>query len=249
MPTVRCPSCQRALNLPDYQHGGDARCPLCHTTFPTASPQSLDPATSYLPPIPLTMPTSQARPETKEPTPFDFEEPNESESLSRPDRHALRSASNWLKAHAGIGIVHMFTCGCVNVLAFGALTGVGGELYLTGAILDVLLRLVAFGVIAAGADSMERRRSRALATTAAVLAPLMGVYLLVPAFLLLTTVGGRGRSSLTAEETILPACFSLLLTILVAVLGVVGGIRSLVLLNKPEVLRAFSGAQRPGQGP
>jgi hypothetical protein len=168
--------------------------------------------------------------------PFNFEEP-ERPILAGPDREALRSASNWLKAHAGVGIVHLFTCGCVNVLAFGAMIS---DRFVAGAVLDLLLRLVALGVIAAGADSMERRRSRGLGMTAAVLALLVSGYLmLLPGLLFLASMGLIAASPHVAAGDSSFLCASLGMTILVSAIGFVGGIRALLILNKPEVIQSF----------
>jgi hypothetical protein len=119
------------------------------------------------------------------------------------------------------------------------LMGIGGERYVAGVAVELMLRLAAFGIIAAGAESMERRRSRSLATTAAVLGLLMGGYLLLwPLMILLAAGAFRLRPGLW-EDAMLLACVSLVLTLLVALFGLVGGLRALVLLNKPAVLRAF----------
>jgi hypothetical protein len=55
MPTISCPSCLRALSLPEHADIGTARCPLCRATFGVpgrVTPSTLPGLTAGPPPWP-----------------------------------------------------------------------------------------------------------------------------------------------------------------------------------------------------
>jgi hypothetical protein len=167
--------------------------------------------------------------------PFDFGPHEEPDALSVEDRQSLRSAAWWLKTAAGVGVVYTFTCGCVNTLAFGPQVASQAR---TAVILFVV-RLIALGVMAAGADAIENRRSRALGLTGSILALLLSSYLvLLPGAVVLDLLGiVRGPARPPGDPSIV--CVSLFSAVLVAGIGLVGGVRGLIVLNKPEVIRHF----------
>ena len=185
--------------------------------------------------IPLARPSPEPpRPEPSEPSPFDFGSSRESEILAAEDRRAIGSAVRFLKAHAALGIVEAFTCNCVSILAFSAMA----SSFFAGAF-GLMLRIVLLGVIFRGAEALERRRKRGLAMTAGILALLVSGYLILVGsigmlnllLLLLPRRAPGGDSSFLLVSTAV--------TGVVAVLGLIGGIKTLVVLSNPEVSRSF----------
>jgi Kef-type K+ transport system membrane component KefB len=152
------------------------------------------------------------------------------EALPGDLRKALGSAVLCLKVYAGLGLLHLFTCSCLCQLGERA-----SRFSLPLLVLGVLLRCVALVVVYHAAESMERGRKPALARAAGVLAVLGGAYLL------LVSVGPRLIQAGTGRLVVPVAAWLalLLFTGVVAVLGIVGGARTLALLRKPEVERWF----------
>src|SRR5947209_5259427 len=102
MPTVRCPSCKRALNLPEHADFSTARCPLCQTTFDVADQApSPRPATRVSVPGISRVDTSSVDASS----PFDFDDDSH-HHLPRGDRKALTSAGHWLQAAGLLGLAH-----------------------------------------------------------------------------------------------------------------------------------------------
>jgi hypothetical protein len=181
------------------------------------------------------LPPSPQQPGLAEPS-FDFTPSQDAADLSSSDLAALRSAARWLKAYAILGMVQLFTCGCLNdaVLRLGHL----GDAPVIAVTLGIVLRLIALAIILAGAQSMDRVSSRGLALTASVVALLTSAYLLrIPGMIVLAAWRRGGVPFLRDGPD--PFCVSLGLTVIVAAIGLVGGIRGLMVLNRPEVIRAF----------
>src|SRR4051812_2920297 len=100
MPTVRCPSCKRMLNLRVEQIGQEARCPICSAVFP-AEPEG-GRAVPYTPIVDAPDPTRPWRPAggdaadagpTGLPVPHDTPPPDDNLAADR-----VRLAGAWLLA-------------------------------------------------------------------------------------------------------------------------------------------------------
>lgn len=181
MPTVRCPSCKRMLNLREEQIGLDARCPLCGTVF-TAEPEG-GRAVPYQPPVHAPDPMQPWRPAGSDaaPSPGASDlprlEPPPDEDAAR-DR--VRLAGTWLLGLAIANLAWNLTCGCAGLYATTehGMPDEMGMLFIGGAF---VLHLIFQLVILAGGQAMRGVRSRTLCWVAVVLALLEGVFLLIRA--------------------------------------------------------------------
>src|SRR4051794_538474 len=114
MPTVRCPGCSRALNLPDFSDAERAVCPLCRREFdlPSRAPPAAAASSSVPPPI---IPSLRVHEVDAASAPA--ASPSESRglaSLSGDDRQAVESAATWLNRAAALGTLHLFCCSCIS---------------------------------------------------------------------------------------------------------------------------------------
>src|SRR5262245_13328913 len=92
MLTVRCPTCNRLLKLPDDLDGELVQCPACRAPFPASGPL---PAPSAAPPSRgPSRSSAPGRPSTGEPSAFDFgdDDPRHSTKV----RVWVRTAASWL---------------------------------------------------------------------------------------------------------------------------------------------------------
>ncbi len=109
MITIRCPQCQRKLNLPEEQRESLVRCPACQLTFlPFAQPgpiqETRTASAGPLEPIPSRQPTERT--------------PSE-EQLTGPALaiyQALGRASWWLRAAAGLTGLSAVCCCSASIL-------------------------------------------------------------------------------------------------------------------------------------
>ncbi len=241
MPTVYCPSCNRALHLPEALQGVTACCPLCRTNFPTPSepppPQILprlaaDPVPSkpwgakeqHVPPVPRRI--------DRDDETFEFDDSLAGDELSLNHREALRSAARWLRWFVGVSCVQLFTCGCGNgFMLVGQFTprhdfGEGVVCFLIPFVLEIFSLVMIFK----SAESTARSRKRGLAVAGCVLTlVLAGLHLLLP---LLALLVGRRQ-----DETFF--LVSMGMAFVVAVVGLIGAVRGLMILNEAEVVRYF----------
>src|SRR5688500_18886934 len=107
MPTVKCPSCRRALRLPENREVVTAQCPLCQATF-DASP----PAPAQRTAAPASTEALLVEP-TEDSAEFEYD-PDETPQ-ARADRRAIRAAAGWLKAMGAIGLTQLILCGCFDL--------------------------------------------------------------------------------------------------------------------------------------
>jgi hypothetical protein len=250
MPTVRCPSCHRALHLPEAHPGGTARCPLCQSTFPTPStqvptvsapraevlfPESLPSRPLDIPPLEL----PNDAPPRHLPPPL---RPDPVEFLPNELRESLRAAARHLKSSAWLACAYLFTCGCINEKVLEAALGFDWSVEALAAV--AIVRLVMLGLIYAGAVAMERCRARRLALTSAVLVLCLSGYVLLWPLLVvyeMCSSAWRVRPGSAALSEVAgcgaPWVVSLL-AFLVASFGLWAGVHALHQLAHPEVRRA-----------
>jgi LSD1 subclass zinc finger protein len=228
MPIVRCPSCRRALNLPESADISTAKCPLCQTTFdvPREPPRSAPPAADVIRPIGRAVP----HPEPSVPR---FEDRDD--LLPRADRLAVASACAWMKGAGILGAVHLFFCGCVSFAFLG-----GEEAAVFVYCTSYVFQLVASIVVYNGATALHRRTSPGWVMTAGVVAVILGVLSLLLA--LPVFAGALHQMELprrrNAEDAILVGV-ALLLNLAVIVSFLVAGVKALRVLRRPGVRRGF----------
>src|SRR5436190_12371528 len=100
MPTIRCPSCRRALNVPEQHLGALARCPLCrHTSRAPAEPDPPPPRE----PLPAPGPVEELAPPPVEPA-----------------RRALDPAGAWLQGCAALLVAQTVFCSWFDLEFFCA---------------------------------------------------------------------------------------------------------------------------------
>ncbi|MGL4549912.1 MAG: hypothetical protein ACRC33_01890, partial [Gemmataceae bacterium] len=115
MPSVRCPSCQRLLNLRDEMIGREAQCPLCAAVFPAEPeggravayqpmPDAPDPARPW-------RPAGGRRDEEQAPK---FPGPRRDAADLPPD--PVRRAGSWMFGLALTALVWNLTCGCAGLM-------------------------------------------------------------------------------------------------------------------------------------
>jgi hypothetical protein len=240
MPTVRCPSCHRALNLPEFTDIESARCPLCQHTFPVpgraapAEPAPLQPWSA-----PARVDTDNGQPwrtpdqvdtDSTGPMPLGPDE----EALPAEDRRAVASASAWLKGSGILGLVHLFFCGCVS---FAFIREDAAILLYCG---SYIFQLMASLIIYNGGNALRRGTSRGWTETAGILALIMGVLatvMAVPIFLAALREMDLPRRRSTEDTLMLLVALMLNLSLIVAFF--VAGVKTWVALRRPSVRTSF----------
>lgn len=168
MPSVRCPSCERLLNVRDEMVGQEARCPLCGTVFPAEPeggrvlnyqplPSAPDPSRPWRPP-------GSGRREDDVPR-----YPGPRRDATEPPSSPLRLAGNWLFGLAVVALVWNMSCGCAGamMLAPSGMRDVDGFIV----VCLLMLQLVAEFVVLVAAQSVRTgARGRTLCWTGVVLA-------------------------------------------------------------------------------
>ncbi len=228
MPTVRCPSCNRALNLPEHADIRTARCPLCQTTF--------DVADRAPPPPPVPRGPAPGAPEVDtasagESAPFDFNEavPH---PLAGDDRRALASAGSWLQAAGMVGLAHSLFCWCGSVIPLE-----GTEGLVAGCCFGYVLQIVASALVYRGGRELTTQQSIGFARTAVAMAFLAVVLELLFAIPLVLFTLERGR--VDSDDVALLVLVAGLRVVLIA-LFLTAGARAMLALRRPGVRRAFS---------
>lgn len=238
MPTVRCPSCRRALSLPEDTVVETARCPLCGAVFAAAAAEEPRP--------PRPRPAAPAGPvgarEVPVPRRHDHDLDGAEPPLDGGAARGLSAASGWLKAMVALGVFHVLTCGACGCLeAQGrAPPGPARQRALVLYAGLSVVRLVALAVVYAAAERLSRRRGLALARTGAIVALLYAILTPLPSLpALLALLERLGQARAAGPPVPMPMQISLALTLLTALCGAVGALLALRQLVRPEVERAF----------
>ncbi len=229
MPTVRCPSCNRALHLPEAVDIATAQCPLCRTTFDVASrvepprppPRSAPPA-----------PPSRERERPVASAAFDLDETPGDVQWSQ-SRAALRSAAFWLKTGAVLSMGRTLLCGCCP---FQIMRDFPDELAAT--ICFCYFVHMGLGIVLYfGADALARRTSYRWAMTACVLGLIAAGFELLfslPALGLMLQLArgpqGEDRMLMCGIFLVYPASIAALLA---------GSLKGFAALRRREVREAF----------
>jgi LSD1 subclass zinc finger protein len=239
MPTVRCPSCRRPLNLPEDTLADTAQCPLCESVFAVADLDVQRPR----PPRPLAPAVPVGAREVPVPRAEERDLPADEGRLRT--RRALGTAAGWLKAMVAFGLFQMATCGlcgCIEAdrsrsFAFGRGASLFFHLYAAWWI----VRVVVLVIIWAGAERLSRGRGGAgLARAGAILAliyALLTVVITLPAlYELMEDLGQAGRRRVRPTVWV---SVSLTFTYITAMCGLIGAVLALRQLARPEVEQAF----------
>jgi len=222
MPSLRCPSCERALNFPEHLRGALVQCPACRHSF--TAPEDEPPAPARPPAIPL------ARTAPAVPEPFDFEPPQGVPV----DHHraALRSAAWWLRS----AVVINFASSLLGCCALTGLTYGPEEAAFFGLAGTVCFEYLPLILVAAGTTHLKERRSYRLCLASAL-------SVLPPSLWALLHTWAVGRAALDGVGRGEPAGLLFLalaaVTLFGAAAGVIGGVKALALLSDAEVRRSF----------
>lgn len=223
MPLVRCPSCNRALNLPEAADIVTAQCPLCATTFEV--PSRAEPPLSRMP-----MPRASPVDVPPAPSPFRFDE--ESDDLPpRNDREAVRSASAWMRAAGVTGLGHLFFCACVSFAFINE-----SEALVFAYCGSYVFQLVASLLVYNGASALQRRSSAGYVWTTAVLAlalAALSLLLAAPVFL------RAAESARRQNEDVFIVGIAGLLNLAVIVTFLVAGLKTILVMLRDPVRRGF----------
>ncbi len=245
MAAIPCPACNRILNLPDDREIELVSCPICkHTFAPPSTPKIIPASISILTErIPLRFPDLDAAP-----TPTRPQAPiEEDEDYPRPYRdaaeRALGSAGSFLRTMGWIGLAHTLPCcGCYAwASSQGGGMGPGG---MEEFVVFLGVSIFVYILILIGARALKLQSSFGWAVTGVAVALLMtSGLILVNVPVILSFVGiWTGPVPIMGE----PCCGGLLMvpTLLVIVCGLVGGIKGVMALSKPDVRELFSSANR-----
>jgi hypothetical protein len=207
-----------------------ARCPLCQTDFDVAGQAE----TPRPPPRPSAVSRANT-PRAPEPSPFDFE--REPDPLDREDRQAIAWAATWLRAAGLIGLAHSLVCWCGTFAYLGPHehAAVG---YCVGYVFNILVSLVVHN----GARALTARRDRVrawLAAYAAVLAAILEALFAAPTLLAFLHVATGLRRRLPGEDNLM-IFLILVLHLVLVILYLTAGIKTMLALQRPGVRRAMS---------
>src|SRR2546430_2475326 len=106
MPTIHCPSCGRALTIPEHQLGVEAACPLCRQTIQTPVNEPTAIRSSNL-----------GDAESREPT-WNTQVPRDNTTHAA----GFQSACWWLVVAGWVACVHSFACTCFDLDFLGQMT-------------------------------------------------------------------------------------------------------------------------------
>lgn len=228
MPVVRCPSCNRALNLPEFTEISTAQCPLCGTAF--AVPSRVAPSS----PVPPSFPQPGAREVDAHSPPQHYHDHAEDDHASRTDREAVYSACAWMRTAGSLGLLHLFFCSCMTFALFD--NEIGFIIFCGADVLQFITSLVVYN----GATSLQRRTSQGWVTVAGVLALVVGV----TCMLLAIPVMFKGMLDLQTPRRDHEGAILLLgmgvvnLIVMVAFIG--AGLKALAAVSRPGVARGFT---------
>jgi hypothetical protein len=221
MPPLRCPTCDRALQLRDEQRGALVQCPLCRTTFQApAAAEGL-----YIPDAPSLEPFRPQPSPGAAPLP-PLNPPQPSVSLPTPeDLASLESAVHWLR---GALLAYVFT----SLWCWAYIGRHTGEV---GMLLIVMTRWVPALLSWLTSLALRARRYRAFCVFTSVCLCLVSVAEVLEclALAILTMPGQRG--SVSAWEQGIGIVFSLI----VGFVGFMAVSRLLAVLGNPRIRAAF----------
>jgi hypothetical protein len=224
MPSVRCPSCGRAIPVAEHLRGTWVMCPDCYTSVEVLGD-----------PVPLQPPGGTPGPPGPAPAEdLIFEDtPAQRRAAGAPAR-ALQGAANWLMlavALDGLCALAWGLLGATRADNWNALASV--------LLVAVLAELAPLMLVALGAVQMMARGSLGLAVVGGVVAPLVSCWFVFRA----GVIALAGWESLEGSGIIGGLLLGLALFALAGALcGFVGGIRTLMALTNRGVRHLFDRA-------
>ena len=260
---IQCPSCQKALSLPDDAGGKQVRCPLCSAIFLIAAPppppvpsvqvaplpmppMQLPPAhvpslevpagpIAVLPPEPLPPQPSRRGPERD----FGFDDGADSDrrgvDLIR-QKALLASGAGWLTGAATYFLLYVVLSIMSTACVLGGLPmrGQSGA-YVFGMFIGMLLFCIPSIFMFVGASQMRQARSRGLIITGVVFDFIMC------ALLLLGLVCNLANMFHGPNPYVAIAFIQILLAGGGIALGITAGVKTLVLINRRDMQPIFGG--------
>jgi LSD1 subclass zinc finger protein len=237
MPIVKCPGCRRPLNLPAGLRGPEVQCPACQTTFRAPEDdRPASPGSASAEPVSRTWQEGEQAAGPGPVSPLDFQADEAQATYYRVKRKVERPAS-WLRWVVWSDVLGSFLC-CPCFFNLTTRRDVPDDeafLFVVGAIwLAELIFVVLVGI---GSHYLTRRKAYGLVITAAILSLLLGIKNLLslawPGLFLVFRATNKDGCFL------FPALMMLLVLAIAAVSGLTGGIKTLLVLQDPEVARDF----------
>lgn len=240
MAAIPCPQCKRILNLPDDREIEMVSCPMCkHAFAPPATPKIVPSSIAvtreivrpHFDPIPAPIPS-------RPPPSFEEDEDRPTRPDKDEDQRALESAAGFLKTMAFLGLAHtMPCCGCSLFLLQDDTRMLGSGMDEFVAFLCV--SVAAYTFILIGARALSLQSSYALAVTGVAVALLSTAALILVNVPVVLSFLGVWKGSVPVMGQ--PCCGGLLIvpSLLVVVFGLVGGIKGLLALMKPDVRELY----------
>jgi LSD1 subclass zinc finger protein len=247
MPQVNCPSCRRALNVPDAMVGQQVRCPLCNHVFQASGQADLPPPppASYSPP-PERAPA--ARDDYDRPGGWSPREPSRPGRPDDADDRGYDDLPPLTTPDRGIGgTVWMVVAGAFDLLVLVAFfvfvltvdnRPPPAYVFLMFALLALVFYVAPIVFFFVAAAVMRSPRGDGLIITGSVMAFIVAVELLI-----LAVIFGIGMmvaldSPMRRMPAMVPVMF--VLSIVGVALTITAGVRALVALGRP--------ASRPPSG-
>jgi hypothetical protein len=249
---IPCPQCKRILNLPDDREIEAVSCPMCKHTFAPPSTPKIIPASIPVPTIRIPL---QFVPDDPSLPSMPLKGIEEDEDYPvRPykdeDEKALESAGRFLKTMGWLGLAHTLPCwGCMGYVASNQGISWGGASGMEEFFVFLCISVVAYTFILIGARALQLQSSFGLAVMGVAVALLSTSALIlvnVPLVLSFFDIW-TGPVPIMGR----PDCGGLLMvpSILVIVCGMVGGIKGMLALLKPDAReRFFPGGERSFTG-
>jgi hypothetical protein len=235
MSTVRCPSCERALSLPEASDAATAKCPLCGRVFDV--PARAPPASPGLPSPPSGI---QIDPSPLPPAIHHFQDDHQEPFLPAADQRAVDSAAGWLRAAGMLGALHLIFCDC-----FSACLAVSQSnesvvllLFFSAWLFEGAISLTAYNA----AGSLDVLRSRSLVRAAGVLClvmVLLEALMAAPVVLALAEAAGAGARNRFALGNCVALAVFLLFDVTLILAFLVAGFKALDAQSRPDVRARF----------
>ncbi len=239
---VSCPSCGRALNLPEHLLGSQVSCPLCHQVFQAAAPPPPPTLHTQVPvPVPFVPPRASG-PDFDRPRDYGRPPPGRGPGFDDEEGPDPRFQGGRSLSAINQGVAWLIAAGSVDiVLTLITIVGSFAErrefaphdrvvLLMMGVVCSVLLIATPAVFILIAAGLLKGLRSKGMVLTGSVMAFVVSFMLLLFAFGMLSEI-------VEAEERggrpgLLPGVL-LLLSLTGMAVNITAGVKALLALNHP----------------
>ena len=252
MVAIPCPQCKRILNLPDDREIEAVSCPMCKHTFAPPSTTKIIPASIPMPTvrIPLQFVPDDPSLPVMPLKGVEADEDYPGHSDKHEDEQSLESAGRLLETMGWLGLAHTLPCcGCIGWAAADRNNFGGGAGGMEEFVVFLCVSVAAYSVILMGARALRLQSSFGLAVTGVAVALLSTSALIlvnVPVVLSFFDIW-TGPVPIIRQA----CCGGLLIvpSLLVIAFGLIGGIKGMLVLLKPDVReRFFPGGERSFTG-